>query len=625
MGAIKKFFGNPGERPGIHFQAAIPQQLIPADVEIIETNVLDKDINDACESPIQTIHVTKNEKEDLTNDEKIDINDNSVCSMSDGSTTVELSNFKIQSNKTFDIDKSFTGLHKGYMDLILDKLVFFAGSITAFFCVWVILIIWVVVGAIYNAPFNWQVVMQDGQSIQCYIWDTLLMRQQLSSSHEQVLVCCNLRSKLDTFKRLVKEIHDKNLLRHNPDNGDENCSNFVSDIQNESQDDLATLNFESSDHVAIEKHTSNCIQQIDAGCPCNDEEVFDPKTLGQLPIENWYDRISNYSSIIIGSLISMAVFWIGIAVWIGCGAIPQAGDTTAPFTGKYSGSNPQYKKFSNAWQMDINTAVAVSLLICTTFLQNIRARHDKFIAGVLLEIFEKDEHIDIMLRTKLNDVTPHKVINIPEAKRTWLQKTIDWYADVIGTGIGFIVAIIVFGVWIGIGTPMNWGDDWWLIIGTYTGLVGFIDGYVLREVYYRSVTAEEKHYTQVIQEDLELMQILGIPNSRDMVNSLEEQNERVTKTLKYRISAFVNKICSDQYSVVCGVLIVVALICISSGMRWSTTGQLIANTPTMIIEEFFMIVLIQAHNWADVQRRLEISTILAHRHIIDYHITKMLA
>ncbi|KAG0668278.1 low-affinity Fe(2+) transport protein [Maudiozyma exigua] len=621
MGAIKEFFGNPGDRPGIHFQASIPEQIIPANIEIIDTTVTNQNVVGPCD-PQNQMQMTKNEK-DPDHDEKTDINDSSICSLSDRSTTVELSNFKIQSNKTFNTDKSFTGLHKGYMDIILDKLVFFAGSITAFFIVWVILIIWVIIGAVYNAPFNWQVVMQDGQSIQCYVWDTLLMRQQLCSSHEQVLVCCNLRSKLDTFKRLVKDLHDKNLLRHNHE--EEIYNNLVDCNQIDPHDDVTTVSVDSSEHIPIDRHTSTCNQQVAADCPCKDEEVFDPKTLGQLPVENWYDRISNYSSIIIGSLISMGVFWIGIAVWIGCGAIPQAGDNTAPFTGKYSGSNPQYKRFSDAWQMDINTAVAVSLLICTTFLQNIRARHDKFIAGILLEIFEKDEHIDIMLRTKLNDMTPHKVINIPEAKRTWLQKTIDWYADVIGTGIGVVVAIIVFGVWIGIGTPMHWGDDWWLIIGTYTGLVGFIDGYVLREVYYRSVTAEEKNYTQVIQEDLELMQLLGIPNSREMVNSLEEQNERATRTLKYRISAFVNKICSDQYSVVCGVLIVVALICISSGMRWSTTGQLIANTPTMIIEEFFMIVLIQAHNWADVQRRLEISTILAHRHIIDYHITKMLA
>ena len=71
-----------------------------------------------------------------------------------------------------------------------------------------------------------------------------------------------------------------------------------------------------------------------------------------------------------------------------------------------------------------------------------------------------------------------------------------------------------------------------------------------------------------------------------------------------------------QWSVLVSVLIIIGLICASSGMRWSTTGQLIANTPTMIIEEFFLIVLIQAHNWADQQRRVEVSALLARRHIL---------
>lgn len=573
MGKIKEFFGNPGERPGLHCQAPIPAH----------HNVCAGSDDDEAEEKLRSA-----KKEEDYNP----VNTCSVASVSDSSDSAELSSFTIQQNGTFDISRGFTGLHKGYMDRILDKLVLFAGTITVFYCVWIILIIWVVLGAVYNAPFNWQVVMQDGQSIQCYVWDTLLMRQQLSSSHEQLIVCANLRSRMASFQRMVK---DWALLPHSKESS-------------------------PSDTVGACDQDGNASDNCACGSSSTEREQ-----LGQLPIENWYDRVSNYSSIIIGSVAAMVVFWMCIIVWIGCGAIPQAGDTTAPFTGKYSGSNPQYKKFSDAWQMDINTAVAVSLLICTTFLQNIRARHDKFIAKILLEVFSKDEHIDLMLRSHLDDYKPHTVINIPEAKRSWLQKIIDWYADIIGTGIGVIIAIIVFGVWIGIGTPLHWGDDWWLIIGTYTGLVGFIDGYVLREVYYRSVNEEEKNYAKVIDDDLQFMQQLGVPNPRDIVDSLEQEQAKVTSTMHYKISAFVNMICSHQYSVVLGVLIVVGLICASSGMKWSTTGQLIANTPTMIIEEFFLIVLIQAHNWADVQRRLEMSTILAHRRIMESHIEKMLA
>lgn len=572
MGKVKEFFGNPGDRPGVHCQAPIPVHHHTGSDAESDTDEKLRSAKDADGSdPTHTC---------------------SVASVSDSSDAAELSSVTIQQNGTYDISRGFTGLHKGYMDRILDKLVLFAGTITVFYCVWIILIIWVVLGAVYNAPFNWQVVMQDGQSIQCYIWDTLLMRQQLSSGHEQLLVCANLRSRMASFQRMLGDWAKS--PQHN------------------------TAREQTADTVS---HNSQC--EGDCACACG-ASATEKEALGQLPIENWYDRVSNYSAVAIGSVAAMVLFWICIIVWIGCGAIPQAGDTSAPFTGRTTGSNPQYKMFSNAWQMDINTAVAVSLLICTTFLQNIRARHDRFIAKILLEVFSRDERIDIMLRDSLGDYKPHPVINIPEAKRSWLQRVIDWYADIIGTGIGVIIAIIVFGVWIGIGTPLHWGDDWWLIIGTYTGLVGFIDGYVLREVYYRAVNEEEKNYAQVIEDDLAFMQQLGVPNPRDIVDSLEEQQAKVTGTMHYKISAFVNVICSHQYSVVLGVLIVVGLICASSGMKWSTTGQLIANTPTMIIEEFFLIVLIQAHNWADVQRRLEMSTILAHRRIMEARIEELL-
>lgn len=566
MGRISEFFGNPGKRPGIRCQANLPLSKTQED-NICFTNEISKTDN-------------HNDKKDM---QRV-----STSSLSDSSDDFDLNSFKIQYDGTFRYNKGLTGLQKGHMDRTLDWLVMFAGTFTVFICIWIILIIWIVLGIVYSAPFNWQVVMQDGQSIQCYVWDTLLMRQQLSSSHEQIMISCQLRSKLASFKKFFKIYTDRKVQQ-----------------------------FEQT-------------KVVDDGTNIKDEQLLNDiennsQTVGQLPVANWYDRASNYVATILGSVPSMAIFWIGVFIWVGCGAIPQAGDNSPPFTGRNSGSNPQYKKFSNAWQMDINTAVAVSLLICTTFLQNVRARHDKFIAKVLLDILEKDEKIDLLLRLQINDyTTPHKVITVSEPKRTWLQKTIDWYADVIGTGIGVIVAVIVFGVWLSIGSLLHWGDDWWLIIGTYTGLVGFIDGFVLREVYYRSVKHEENNYAKVIDEDLEFMQQLGISIPRDIAGT-EQKILRDKESLDYKISSFVNRLCSDQYSVVVGVLIVVGLICASSGMKWSTTGQLIANTPTMIIEEFFLIVLIQAHNWADSQRRIEMTTLLTHRCMIESHLTSHFA
>lgn len=316
---------------------------------------------------------------------------------------------------------------------------------------------------------------------------------------------------------------------------------------------------------------------------------------GALPIENWYDRMSTAFSWMIGSVPAMILFWICIFVWIGCGAVPQDGET-----------------FSDNWQMEINTAVAVSLLISSFFLQNIRARHDLFTSQFLLKIHAMDAKIDLILRTANNDfTTENPVVTVDPPKRTKAEHLIDWYADVVGTGIGLVVAICVFAVWAGIGSPLHWSDDWWLIIGTYTGLVGFLDGFVIRQVYFRIINHEEDNFEFLAEEDRQLFQMLSIDCPEEYLSVPVHK-----RTLNYKVSEFVNLCCSTQWSVLVSVLIIIGLICAASGMLWSTTGQLIANTPTMIIEEFFMIVLIQAHNWADEQRRIEISGLFARRHIL---------
>lgn len=194
---------------------------------------------------------------------------------------------------------------------------------------------------------------------------------------------------------------------------------------------------------------------------------------------------------------------------------------------------------------------------------------------------------------------------------------IDWYADIIGTGIGVLIGVAVFATWIGIGSPMKWDDNWWLIIGTYTGLIGFLDGFVLREVYFRIVQHEEKNYSDVAKEDLELFQELGIECPEEFSGKAPEIN-----IIGYRTSQYINRICSTPWSVLVSVIIIIGLICIASGLRWSTTGQLIANTPTMIIEEFFLLVLLQAHNWADRQRRVEVTALYARRRILLSYVEK---
>lgn len=545
MGRIAKFLGNPGARPDVSHRAPI--------VGHVQN---DDEFGDS---------------KDYQNDAMV-----RVISNSDESTDEELCKVDLTANGAIFTSRGFTGLRKGFTDKSLDFLVRVAGSQVVFIIIWIIVIIWIVIGIVYGAPFNWQVVMQDGQSIQSYVWDTLLMRQQLMSTHEQILICGRLRSRLASFKNYLTR---------------------------------SSLNEGKKEECAVQANEVDSL-----------ENYIDPSVVaGELPVENWYDRLSNLASKCMGSVSAMLIFWIGIFVWIGCGAIPKDAGNTPPYTGETSGSNPRLKKFSDTWQMYINTAVAVSILICSTFLQNLRARHDDFIGKFLIGIFDMDEKIDYHIRKHFNDFeTPHAIITVKSEKRSTGRKMIDWYADIIGTGVGVVIGVVVFAVWIGIGAPLKWNDNWWLIIGTYTGLVGFLDGFILREVYFRIITHEEQNYAEVVREDLELFQELGLECPEEFTAKAHEERD----TLSYKISHFINKICSDQWSVLVSILIIIMLICISSGLRWSTTGQLIANTPTMIIEEFFLLVLLQAHNWADRQRRVEVTALYARRHILLAYVQK---
>lgn len=538
MGRIGRFFGNPGLRPDIHQRAPI---CVP---KVAMENKAGKDTHEEQTSFVSTI------------DEGSDI----------------FGTVSVHENGWIKTSHGFTGLEKDLTDRILDRLVWIAGTEYIFFAMWVILIIWIILGIVYKGPTVWQVVMQDGQSLQCYFWDTLLMRQQLISAHEQKVICGVIRSRIASFKQLAQKAQIK----------------FVGQ-----EDEIKDL------------------QMVGSNTPIGDMNIS-----GKLPVENWYDKLSNIFSVVIGSLSVMIVFWIGIIIWIICGVIPKPGDNEPPYTGETTGSNPHLVKFSSTWQLYINSATAVVLLVSSMFLQNIRARHDKFITKFVVRIFDADREIEERLRAESGDIeSENPAVTIISPTRARGQMIIDFYADVIGTGVGVVIAIGAVVAWLAVGNLMDWDDNWWLIIGTYTGLVGFLDGFVIREVYYRIVRDEELNYEVVAQDDMDLFESLGI-SCPEKFNGKPPSGKR---SLDFRISTWINKLCSSQWSVVFSILVIIGLIIAASVLHWSTTGQLLANTPTMIIEAFFMIVLIQAHNWADCQRRVELTALLGRRQIILRH------
>lgn len=57
--------------------------------------------------------------------------------------------------------------------------------------------------------------------------------------------------------------------------------------------------------------------------------------------------------------------------------------------------------------------------------------------------------------------------------------------QIMGSAIGFILSLALTDAWVGFGPLLQFGDDWLLIISTFTGLIGFIDRFVLRNLYHR--------------------------------------------------------------------------------------------------------------------------------------------
>ncbi|KAI7904041.1 low-affinity Fe(II) transport protein [Cokeromyces recurvatus] len=416
---------------------------------------------------------------------------------------------------------------------LFDSVTQYAGSRVTFLLTLFILGVWGVVGIILGAPENWQIVMQDGSSIQCYISDTLLIRQQHNHCYKLLSTLSQIRSRSVTITRIFHSSH------------------------------LSHVDTEVVDYMKIKDNVGDAVE---------------------LPVENWFDRCCNWVSWAVGSMASLALYWGGVFAWVGVGDMLG---------------------WSDLWQLYINTAVAVELTFTSMFLQNTCRRHMEYLEKCLKNIIETDISLEVLLRKALDDNQPNPTISVDPPKVSRGIRAIDYYGDVVGTGIGAFISVCVFIIWLSIGDIMNWNDNWWLIIGTYTGLVGFIDGFVLRNIYFRLDLWLDEHFDYIKKADEGLYQYLNISLPTKPV----EKNNSIITT----VSNWMGYICALPHAVLASVFIVVGLLGVASGMKWSETGQLLCNTPTMIIEGFLLIVLIQAHNMSDLKRRVQLHDILLRR------------
>lgn len=80
-----------------------------------------------------------------------------------------------------------------------------------------------------------------------------------------------------------------------------------------------------------------------------------------------------------------------------------------------------------------------------------------------------------------------------------------------------------------------------------------------------------------------------------------------------RLSHTVSRCAAHIVSVFLAVAVVVALLTVATAMGWSTTAQLLCNTPTMIVEGGMLLVLMMAHMASHQYMRARLQTFLQRR------------
>ncbi|KAL1969789.1 hypothetical protein VTN77DRAFT_7298 [Rasamsonia byssochlamydoides] len=424
------------------------------------------------------------------------------------------------------------------LDRWLDIIVRFSGSEHVFFTILAGLLVWAFLGIPFHGSLTWQALISDVQAILSYVFDSFLMRQQMNGYEDVLAVTAELRSRGASHNRMLRKL--------------------VAGID---KDELARL-------AAAKEEKDTIVSE------------FDP----ELPGENWFGRAVTAFSRVLGHLVTVALYWACIVIWLGFGA--PCG-------------------WSDMWELYINSATSALMVFVFSFLANIRERHSEYTKRCLDAIFRVDAALELKLRTLTGDQQDNELVVIPPPKANVVQKVIFYYADVVGTLVGIVILIIVIIVWLAVGPVMSFSSNWWLFIGTYAGLVGMNDGFVLRNVQNKLNDFEDVEFEKVNVSDAALFEITGM--------RMPDRERIETKSLTYRVSTTMNRICAHELTVIAGFLIIIGLLIGSSVMQWNTTGQLISNIPPSIIESFFMIILITGHNDDDAAKRVDLKHLYERR------------
>ncbi|KAJ5872604.1 uncharacterized protein N7529_004957 [Penicillium soppii] len=323
--------------------------------------------------------------------------------------------------------------------------------------------------------------------------------------------------------------------------------------------------------------TTRCVAEM-----CKDEPLhpLDP------PIESQslFARCMIFSAKLFGHLITVGLYWVCIFIWLGFGH--SCG-------------------WSNRWQLYINDATSALMVLVFAFLACLRECYADYTNTCVDAIFRLDATLEQELRRLTQDEIPNTTEVISAPKESYLQVVVYYYADVIGTLLGIIILLLVIVTWGAIGPVFKFNNTWWLLVGTYAGLVGLFDSFVLRNIQGKVHKSISSQISRVERGDEPIFATLSM--------QVPSADNLKCPSLSRRVSRHMDKISSHLLMVVAGFLLTIGCLTASSAMHWSLTGQLISNVPPSIIESFFMLILITGQNDAEAKSRISLTNIYFRR------------
>ncbi|BGP03149.1 Metal ion transporter [Rhodotorula toruloides ATCC 204091] len=442
------------------------------------------------------------------------------------------------------------------LDRYLDTIVHWSGSLPFFLFVSSGLIAWAILGvAGYGHDTNWNVLISDIQAVLTYILDSFLVRQQLAAHDSVLVVTAVLRSRGQSIEAMWRQLASQ------------------------------------KDAVVEGSYTT-------AGPPREEKVTIDVS----LPEDTWVGRCAKRLSDVAGHLVTLVLFWIGIAVWLAFGPSQE---------------------WSNEWQLYMNSSSSALMLFVFAFLCCVRERHGDHVAACLDKIRETDEELERVLRRLTGDSRPHSTVVVPAPRITRLQRAINYYAEFIGSLVGVASLLVVVVAWAAAGPAFKFDATWWLLIGTYAGLVGMNDGFVMRHMSAQFQAREGAELARLAETDLACQALVPSTATLDSSSSVDPPKRstlsRLLATidrLTLRASLRVGWLCSHEYAVLLGVLVIAGLVVAASALKWSLTGQLLCNVPPSIIESFMMLMVIQGHNENDAKTRSDLSAVFERRAVL---------